>query len=381
MGIAYDGVIKIGGDARSLATLREADIDRARDILILSSQFNHTVEITSSLTQAIKDRKTALPLCIAGRFPQDLSRALAGLFPEKLSLEFVDPLQVAARTVIDQWWSHDEMLGLIGSGAVFEALSAELERPSVNSSRPQGVVFGTLEELDMVPDELSTIIVTCPPDSLAVSADVAQRLLSRPVDVVALLDGATRSHMSIDPGLELSGRPRVHTFDLVRTIYNVAHLRDRLALELARSAHDSYLLQAKKRGDRAGSNPLQVPWPELDEELRASAVERARDVIRKLRVIGCVVVPSQDVTSESLSLEADEVDQLAQIEHERWMQDLQRRGWRQGPRDLIAGSHPDLVEWEALSDESREKDRTSVREIPNQLRAVGYQIARLKTRK
>ena len=38
--------------------------------------------------------------------------------------------------------------------------------------------------------------------------------------------------------------------------------------------------------------------------------------------------------------------------------------------------HPDLTEWDKLSEEERRKDRDAVREIPQRLADVGFEIYR-----
>jgi hypothetical protein len=40
--------------------------------------------------------------------------------------------------------------------------------------------------------------------------------------------------------------------------------------------------------------------------------------------------------------------------------------------------HPDLVDWGYLSEESREKDRSAVRAIPEHLAEAGLQIIRTR---
>jgi len=73
------------------------------------------------------------------------------------------------------------------------------------------------------------------------------------------------------------------------------------------------------------------------------------------------------------------LDRLARLEHERWLQERTQQGWRYGSvRDDQRKLHPDLVDWAELSDESAEKDRDAVQNIPRLLRATGFQILRLE---
>ncbi len=55
------------------------------------------------------------------------------------------------------------------------------------------------------------------------------------------------------------------------------------------------------------------------------------------------------------------------MEHERWMQE----------RRLKQPDHPDLVTWEELSDEDKEKDIRTVQAIPTILGKVGLRVVKL----
>ena len=43
--------------------------------------------------------------------------------------------------------------------------------------------------------------------------------------------------------------------------------------------------------------------------------------------------------------------------HDAWVTFLSARGWRQGPRDDAARTHPNLAAWDDLPEEQRDKDR------------------------
>jgi hypothetical protein len=55
------------------------------------------------------------------------------------------------------------------------------------------------------------------------------------------------------------------------------------------------------------------------------------------------------------------------------------KGWRYGHvRDYDRKLHPDLVDWEYVPEASRDKDRSAVRAIPEDLAAAGLQIVRAR---
>ena len=67
---------------------------------------------------------------------------------------------------------------------------------------------------------------------------------------------------------------------------------------------------------------------------------------------------------------------MAQLEHELWCKDRIADGWRYAPeeKNLDAKTNPDLVVWEHLSDDEREKNRVLVSSIPAFLGRAGYQV-------
>ena len=75
-----------------------------------------------------------------------------------------------------------------------------------------------------------------------------------------------------------------------------------------------------------------------------------------------------------------DLEQLAQLEHELWMQDKLEAGFRLGsptPDDPLQNEY--LVPWEQVSAEIQQADRDLVRGIPHILARAGYAIVNLNT--
>ena len=135
---------------------------------------------------------------------------------------------------------------------------------------------------------------------------------------------------------------------------------------------------AQARGDTVATNPSMVPWEGLPEQLRESNRSQVADIGNKLRSINCAVVPTT-TDAAPFVFRDDELDRLARLEHQRWLQERTQQGWRYGSvRDDQRKLHPDLVDWADLSDQSKDKDRDAVQNIPPLLRATGFQILRLE---
>jgi uncharacterized membrane protein len=172
----------------------------------------------------------------------------------------------------------------------------------------------------------------------------------------------------------------VHLAAQDRIIDSVStYIRNQVTEQLARAIHRTYVAASAARDQSPRSRPALLPWEELPEEFRESNRDQARHAAEKLAAIGCVVVPRADSSEAFEYRDRDELEFLARMEHDRWVRERTEQGFVHGP--VRAGrEHPDLVAWEELSDEVREKDFEFVRHLPNLLAEVGFQILRLPAR-
>ena len=73
----------------------------------------------------------------------------------------------------------------------------------------------------------------------------------------------------------------------------------------------------------------------------------------------------------------DEVEILAEMEHQRWNSDRLLDGWVLGEKkDVEKKTSPYLVPWSELTHDVKEQDRQMVRNIPELLAKVGLEIHR-----
>jgi hypothetical protein len=171
---------------------------------------------------------------------------------------------------------------------------------------------------------------------------------------------------------------RLVLISVVRTVYSIAAMRTGMNEQLAKAIHETYRRHAMEQGASVETNDSVRPWNQLPDHLKDSNREQAWDIGRKLAMIGLSAIPRSG-SNESVTLTDGDVEKLARAEHRRWMNERTAKGWRYGMvRDNDRKLHPDLVEWEYLSEYSRDKDRSAVRAIPEHLAAAGLQI--IKTR-
>lgn len=147
---------------------------------------------------------------------------------------------------------------------------------------------------------------------------------------------------------------------------------------LARAFHKKYLEDQQHSGRAAETNSWMVVWEDLPDEARESNRAQAEHVYRKLQAIGCDIKPSIHWEADKFEFTTQELEKLAEMEHERWMQERHLQGWTFGPRDSAKKTNPNLVSWSELPAEVRLFNREQIRELPTFLATAGFLIYRLK---
>ncbi len=148
---------------------------------------------------------------------------------------------------------------------------------------------------------------------------------------------------------------------------------------LARALHEEYVRQQGQQGQTSETSPALVPWDNLAEHFKESNRRQVDHIGIKLKRIGCGIAPLTDWDSVSFQFKSDEVELMAQMEHERWSEDLRLNGWRYAPGRKVGAkqTHQDLVSWEQLPESERDKNRSAVRELPRFLVRAGFEVYRL----
>jgi hypothetical protein len=168
----------------------------------------------------------------------------------------------------------------------------------------------------------------------------------------------------------VQGHARLRPFGGLLPAGTLRRLRNEREEKLPRAVHAHYL-EMLRRLNAAGGTP--VLWDELPENMRHANRAAADHMAVKLAAIGCRIVAGM---SPPFAFTAEECDALARIEHRRWSAERLLRGWRLGERDNDKRLHPDLVPFEELTEEGREKDRDAVAVMPEVLALAGLSIRR-----
>jgi hypothetical protein len=146
---------------------------------------------------------------------------------------------------------------------------------------------------------------------------------------------------------------------------------------LARAIHEEYVRRRAAAGETPATNASLVPWDDLPPSLQESNRRQADHIGLKLHSVGCGLAPLTDWDADRFQFSSAQIEVMARMEHERWLEERLREGYQQGPRDLVQETNPNLVPWDQVSDEMREMTRTMVRSIPALLARVGLQVRQL----
>lgn len=135
----------------------------------------------------------------------------------------------------------------------------------------------------------------------------------------------------------------------------------------ARLIHEAYCVEDDRacvidpERKRSTSNR---PWEQLPETLRNANRRPADHFEVKLRALDLALTPKEEAVPAELT--AGELEILARMEHDRWWADRSLDGWSYADIDEPDKGdklHPDMVQYEKLSEATRQKDRDSVMTI------------------
>lgn len=154
-----------------------------------------------------------------------------------------------------------------------------------------------------------------------------------------------------------------------------AAIADALREALGRAVHEEY--RRERFLNEPEGDPSLASWEQLPADLRASNLAQADDVASKLERIGCKIVPA-GASGEPAAPTPEETEELAQMEHGRWVAERLLSGWTYGEsRDPAHKKSPDLVPWSALPEKTKDLDRQAVQRIAQLLEGVGLSVRRV----
>lgn len=417
------------GDARDPAVLRAGGLDRATALYACTEDSTVNTAIALAAARSRSDDTEPQSVYAAIRDPELCltlqARYLGHPHPPGLRLDFFNIDDLAARELfgrvrLDPVEGRPPTILVVGTTAFGRAVVVEASRQwrlraDGGPTKPLQIIVAdptatvTLNELvqrypflttvcDFTPhnSDLLTLLAgdeqSAHPDIAFICYDdeevamktalTAERFWrGKPRSVVVRLDQLAtfrggRGREDGDDRLLYEISEGLRVFGVVRAACEPTLIGDDLVERLARAIHDRYLLARRDEGQTLDTNTSLVDWGDLPPELRESNREQARDIGRKLRAIGCTLIPRVRETSGNMFTD-DEIERLAEMEHGRWVDEHRLTGWRYGEeRDAARQLHPGMVDWNDLPDPLRRRDRTAVVELPAILADVGFQVIR-----
>jgi hypothetical protein len=170
------------------------------------------------------------------------------------------------------------------------------------------------------------------------------------------------------------GTDGVRIVDLAGPEQPLDLLRDSVHESLARAVHAAYLADRADDPD-FGDRPADRPWTALDDDQREANRRHVDAIVAQIEAVWLEVAPEFDWDATPLPLSHSQVETMARIEHDRWMAERVAQGWTHGAvRDNTARRHPSIVAWDELPEDTREANRTTIRQRPAVLARAGLRV-------
>lgn len=409
-------LLDVSGDPTDTATLRAAGLRRANEVYACT---DHSTTNAATALRALEiSQKRRRPLatyaqvrdaeiCAALR-----ARRVGAEGDPRFRLDFFTIEEVAAKELLDQHPLPDAndtaaRVVIVGFGWLGHAVLREIARrrkpggPRVtvliqddNPEDARSFVkrFAPVRENCIVnvedrttpvalADDAPTLMLICLSDNeeaLSAGLAAAHSVADRSDRVVICMGEPTPfdSVLAGDKALLDDVEGRLTVFDVLEEACMPSLIRADLNDRLARAIHQGYLETCAAQGDSPERNESMRPWEELPDHLRLSNFAQASHLGAKLSRIHCVITPESGPSHDFAFTDA-EIQVLAEMEHVRWALERRALGYVPG-QERDAKHHPDLVDWEQLSDRAKDKDRDAVRGIPAMLELAGFQILRLR---
>jgi hypothetical protein len=240
---------------------------------------------------------------------------------------------------------------------------------------PHHLTHGSLDQYDL---SGATIIYVCSEnDQYQASYSVkATELFSRDIPIIRWF---TKDVMT---GLAASIPANVHTVDILQAVANHENIIDEMPDYQAKATHHRWLKRAvhdyvKKVEDCITINKdiprpkaTLLPWHQLDEETRddnRSVIEHNLIKLRtagKLPESGNFINPGDAPVDLSFLKDRRFVEQLAEMEHRRWLANKYYYAWEyDAMRNDAARKHNNLVDYDDLDEGTKAYDIQQVYEL------------------
>jgi hypothetical protein len=150
---------------------------------------------------------------------------------------------------------------------------------------------------------------------------------------------------------------------------------------MAKIIHKNYNDEQLKRNP---AQALEYPsWDSLPDTLKFSNIRQAKGVFEKISMMGYVCkessVPVEAGYEQVTQFPPETIEPLAELEHNRWMEERVGDGWRFGPqKDVNAKLSPYIIPYNLLTEPIKQLDRDAVNNVFPLIHAISMKVYKLK---
>jgi hypothetical protein len=211
-------------------------------------------------------------------------------------------------------------------------------------------------------------------DDLRLDTPVVVRM-SGGAGLATLLPGSTGAADTRGKAAPLDSETRnIFAFCLLDEVCTPDMIAGGIREVIARAIHEDYVANEMAGGQTPETNPSLAVWDQLPEEVREINREKADHLADDLKAFGYTIVSLTDWDSDTFSFPPEKLEAMARAEHERWCDLKRKSGFQYAPGEKTERTHPDLMPYDDLCEEAREKDRHMVRGLPRFLLKAGFQV-------
>jgi hypothetical protein len=176
---------------------------------------------------------------------------------------------------------------------------------------------------------------------------------------------------------EFADYSRLIPFGMIETISTKEFVIGEKLNSLAKTIHSNYVESMIKTFQDDSYQDIMQPWELLTNEIKDSNKKQADHILVKIHIIGAKIQKQTNSDSSNFSFSQEEIELLARIEHNRWLTNRYLGGWTFGnERNSKEKITPDLIEYDSLDEDAKEKDRNTITNIPKYLRDLNLEIVR-----
>jgi hypothetical protein len=144
---------------------------------------------------------------------------------------------------------------------------------------------------------------------------------------------------------------------------------------LAQKIHAMWISGPAKRPEIQSAYPDRLsPWKSLARQDRAREWEKVSEIFQILKNSGFAVQKPTKNPPQFVRFTEEELESLAEAEHDRWCRERFAEGWTYGKLDHAKHTHPRLVPWSEFPEKFRNYDREACLAWPELFAKGGYEI-------